>query len=156
MPTDETLRVMIDSNVIISAVMGTKGAPGKLIKEVIQRGDHLLICPFILDEVRKVLTNRFQKSPHLQLIWERLSFFLPFDVLPHPSGEEIKSLDIPLIRDENDLMILSTAIYHNVHVFVTGDKDYHTPEIKKKLNVMNPSEFYSLYILDRSLIRKAT
>ena len=44
------------------------------------------------------------------------------------------------IRDEDDYIILHTAIIENVDIFITGDKDFDDVKIDKP-EIMNASEF---------------
>ena len=44
------------------------------------------------------------------------------------------------IRDEKDEPILRTALYHNVDIILTGDKDFDDLEMNKP-KVITPSEY---------------
>ena len=44
------------------------------------------------------------------------------------------------IRDEKDESILRTALYHNVDIILTGDKDFDDLEMNKP-KVITPSEY---------------
>ena len=44
------------------------------------------------------------------------------------------------IRDEKDEPILRTALYHNVDIILTGDKDFADVEMNKP-KVITPSEY---------------
>ena len=48
------------------------------------------------------------------------------------------------IRDENDYIILHTAIIEDVDVFITGDKDFDDVAIDKP-KIMNTTEFLEKY-----------
>lgn len=44
------------------------------------------------------------------------------------------------IRDPKDAPILAAAITARPDMFVTGDKDFHTPEVKKLIPVQTTSQ----------------
>ena len=48
------------------------------------------------------------------------------------------------IRDENDYIILHTAIIENVDIFITGDKEFYEIDINKP-KIMSVSEFLKIY-----------
>ena len=48
------------------------------------------------------------------------------------------------IRDENDYIILHTAIIEDMDIFITGDKDFENINIKKP-KIMTASKFIDIY-----------
>lgn len=48
------------------------------------------------------------------------------------------------IRDENDYIILHTAIVENVDVFITGDKDFYDVNVDNP-EIMSTTEFLEKY-----------
>ena len=48
------------------------------------------------------------------------------------------------IRDDNDYIILHTAIMENVDIFITGDKDFYEIDIDKP-KIISVSEFLKNY-----------
>lgn len=143
------LRVMIDTNVVISALLNKEGAPGLIVKEVLAQGDELVVCPYIIEEAQKVLARKF---PRLAVVWNTLSHYLPMTILPPPRARHLSWRLIPKIRDECDQEILNHAIAHDVHVLVTDDYDFHVPEIKSVIPVMTSTEFWHHYNQDRSAL----
>lgn len=65
----------------------------------------------------------------------------PFTLVYSPMMLEKKLFKI---RDENDYIILHTAIVEDVDVFITGDKDFDDVAIDKP-KIMNTTEFLEKY-----------
>ncbi|MFT9494593.1 MULTISPECIES: putative toxin-antitoxin system toxin component, PIN family [Bacillota] len=129
------LRVFIDTNVLISAVISETSPCRNLIRNLIQ--NHVLIlCSYSLTEVSRVLKNKF---PGKMTHWDYMLTNMEFELSYTP--EDLSMFDAPYIRDPEDLPILISAIIAEPDVFVTGDKDFHTKEIKDYLVVYTPADF---------------
>lgn len=61
-------------------------------------------------------------------------------MIPTPDDEINEEL---LIRDVKDRPILRAAIYANVDILLTGDKDFLESDVKSP-RIMNPSDFLNL------------
>lgn len=48
---------------------------------------------------------------------------------------------VPPIRDPADLPILASAMLAQPDILVTGDNDFHTPEIQEYFTVLTPADF---------------
>ena len=83
----------------------------------------LLICSYSIVEVNRVIRKRF---PAKITEWEH---FCP------------RGFPSPYIRDEKDMPILVSAILAQPDVLVTGDYDFHTPEIQEYFAVYTPADF---------------
>ncbi len=76
--------------------------------------------------------------------FNRLDDFLkefPFELVYSPSNISEKLFNI---RDENDYIILHTAIVENVDVFITGDKDFYDVDVDNP-EIMSTTEFLEKY-----------
>ena len=49
------------------------------------------------------------------------------------------------LRDEKDIPVLSDAIYHNVDILLTGDKDFLEAGIETP-QVVSPSELLEIFL----------
>lgn len=111
------MRVVLDTNILVSALISSSGPPGQLLSAV-KRGDMALVTSeYQLDELRKVLAR------------ERLR---PY-VRPEEAQDLIDSLEtvgtliseLPecgLLPDPADNPILATAIAGRANLIVSGDK----------------------------------
>lgn len=106
------MRVVLDTNVIVSAVM-LGGLPEKLLVKILS-GDHVIvISPYIIEETNRILRTKFSSKPDsLKLLNDLLKeadiqYFEPF---------------IHDLSDEPDNRILETAVVGKAEIIVTGDK----------------------------------
>jgi predicted nucleic acid-binding protein len=55
---------------------------------------------------------------------------------------DYRPYSIPDIRDEKDIPILVSIVIAEPDILITGDKDFHTDEIKEYISVYTPSDFF--------------
>ena len=135
MSENSDLRVFVDSNVLLSAIRSEKSVSSHLLSLVIER-HHLVICSYSITEVSQVISKRF---PEAMTVWDSFLTSLEFELTYTPAHP--LSFSAPPIRDPKDLPILVSALAAQPDIFVTGDQDFHTPEIQEHLVVLTPSEF---------------
>ncbi|MFS0728366.1 putative toxin-antitoxin system toxin component, PIN family [Paenibacillus sp. 1P07SE] len=133
--TNSSLRVFVDSNVLISAMQSENSISRKLLL-LIAEEHQLILCSYSLTEVARVLAKRF---PHKLSTWDQFLIRLEFELAYTPS--DLNAFSAPPIRDDKDLPILVSALLAQPDLLVTGDRDFHTPEIKEQLVVLTPSDF---------------
>jgi len=63
----------------------------------------------------------------------------------------LSTVKVPYIRDQKDLPILVSAMVAQPDIIVTGDLDFHTPEIQEHFTVMTPGDFLRTFSDDLSL-----
>lgn len=131
------MRVMIDTNVIISAILNPQGTPKEAFSKAADFPFQLVLCNYIKDEVFSVFLRKFPKS---LVVAE--SFFAEISAEMNIVSEFSEHSEA-LIRDVKDRPILRAAIQANVDILVTGDKDFLDSGITKP-RIMTASEF--LYI----------
>ena len=128
---------MVDSNILLSALLFPNGAVAKAFEKCIQNYD-LIICTYVIDECKRVVRKKFPKYI------ETLDSFLQnlaFELVYTPTNPKPNLFEI---RDKNDYPILYTAIKENVDLFLTGDKDYYDIIIEKPI-IVSPSTFLEKY-----------
>jgi putative PIN family toxin of toxin-antitoxin system len=91
---------------------------------------------YVLDEITGVLHRKFGLS--LGAVAEVLSG-LATEVVPEPPPAAVAEAE-SLLRDPKDVPVLAAAIAAEVDGLVTGDKDLHTREVKKRLRVLTTRE----------------
>lgn len=131
------MQVMVDSNILLSALLFPNGAVAKAFEKCIQNYD-LIICTYVIDECKRVVRKKFPKYI------ETLDSFLQnlaFELVYTPTNPKPNLFEI---RDKNDYPILYTAIKENVDLFLTGDKDYYDVIIEKPI-IVSPSIFLEKY-----------
>lgn len=129
------LRVFVDTNILISAILSERSISSRLLTFVIEE-HQLIVCSYSITEVSKVLQRKF---PGLLAKWDRFLTSLEFELAYTPS--DLSTVSAPPIRDPADLLILVSAVAAQPDILVTGDYDFHTPEIFEHFTVMTPADF---------------
>ena len=124
------MKVLIDTNILISAALSSKGTPYQAFVKAISSPNHGLVCEQNIDEMRRIFNRKFPKKiPALEAFLSLA--LLTLEVIPTPIEEHISE---EKIRDANDRPILRAAIYAKADILLTGDKDFlesglHNPKI---------------------------
>ncbi len=112
-------RVVIDANVLVSALVGA--GPSSRIVAAVFNSEQLdaVVCPLLVAEIADVLARpRIQKRVPVQRAEEFLdNVAILFDLVDDPAEIE------PLLRDPDDDYLVSLARQHDVDWNITGDKD---------------------------------
>lgn len=132
------MRIMIDTNIIISAILFPISIPSRFIEEVISKHS-IVLCSHIIDELHRVFNKKFKnKLLHLEKFLSKFSFEFVY------TPQDIEIDKYPDIRDVADLPILVSAIIEDVDVIVTGDKDFFDVEIEKP-EIITVKEYFERY-----------
>ena len=126
-------RVVIDTNVHVSAVLSPGGASDRLVVHV--NNQHtIVLCEAILDELQNTLTNKFRYSSDLAS--ELVEGLRSIAEIVEPA-----TFDRQICRDPDDDAILGTAVAGNADCIVTGDSDLLVLERFEGVDIISPSEF---------------
>lgn len=127
------MKVFLDTNVIASAT-ATRGLCADLFRTVIEFHE-LVISEHLLDELRRVLKDKFNASPEMiaDVVWLLQQDTIFARALP-PS-------DIPL-KDPADVAIVSSAINGGADILVTGDREMQALKHVGKLQILTPRQFW--------------
>ena len=132
------MRIMIDTNIIISAILFPNSMPSRFVEEVASKYS-IVLCSHIIDELQRVFNKKFKdKLLHLEKFLSKFSFELIY------TPQDIEIDKYPNIRDVADLPILVSAIIEDVDVIVTGDKDFFDVEIEKP-EIITVKEYFERY-----------
>lgn len=128
------MRIMLDTNVFISALLFPNSIAGRLLVNVLT--DHnLVLCSYIIEELHSVFERKFRsKIDDLEIFLSELSCDLVY------TPKKIDETKYPYIRDINDLPILVSALIADVDMLITGDKDFYEVDIEKP-QIVSPAEF---------------
>lgn len=111
------MRVVLDTNVLVSALISKEGPPGRLLAAVKRTDLTLVTSAYQLDELREVLGRDYLRH-----------YIRPdeaYDLLYNLESVGIIVTDLPecdLSPDPEDNPILSTAIAGEAGMIVSGDK----------------------------------
>ncbi len=124
------IRVVFDTNVLISAA--TLGLQATYAFTLVKRGQiHHSSSEEILAELADKLQEKFQFDPI------EVDRFLGY-VRRHSSLVLSRELDVPALRDPNDLHVIGTAVVAEANLIITTDPDLLTLKRYKKIGIIHP------------------
>lgn len=130
-----TNRFVVDTNVLISALLFKNSVPFRAI-ELAEKQGIILYSEVTLNELEQVL-NRKKFNKYLSLE-DRQVFLLKFI-----SASELVSITekIAVCRDEKDNKFLELAVSGNANVIVTGDLDLLVLNPFQAVEIITPDMF---------------
>jgi putative PIN family toxin of toxin-antitoxin system len=130
-----TNRFVVDTNVLISALLFKNSVPFRAI-ELAEKQGIILYSEATLNELEQVL-NRKKFNKYLSLE-DRQVFLLKFI-----SASELVSITekIAVCRDEKDHKFLELAVSGNANVIVTGDLDLLVLNPFQSVEIITPDIF---------------
>lgn len=130
------MRVLIDTNVLISAALNATGSPFLAYKKAASVPFHGMICEQNVDEMRRIFNKKFpERLPALDRFLSLA--LLTLELVPVPAMENEKE---SLVRDTADRIILRAAIEARADILLTGDKDFLESGIEKPI-ILTPAQF---------------
>lgn len=134
------MRILIDTNVWVSALLWPDSLPHRVLQIVLQ--DHtVILSPGIMDELRDVFDRKF---PHRRADLERFFKQLSYELAPESAGTIGKLSHV--LRDPDDVHILISALSANADVLLTGDQDFVELPMTKPL-ILTPRQFIERFTL---------
>ena len=134
------MRVLIDTNILISAALSSKGTPYQAFIKAVTYPNHGMVCEQNIDELRRIFNRKFPQKIHALETFLSLAL-MTLERVPTPVEEHISESKI---RDVNDRPILRAAIHAKADILLTGDKDFlesglATPQILTAADFVNLS-----------------
>ena len=133
-----TLRVVVDTNVLVSGLLSVEGSPARVVDLV--RGAHvtLLLDGRILHEYRTVLARpKFQRAIQPAQAEALLALF---SVL----GEHVAARPLNVAQpDPDDVPFLEVAVAGHADALVTGNLKHFPPT--PGLRILGPADFLTYY-----------
>ena len=120
MSVSPAIKVMLDANIIISAIYNPSGRSFLAFQKASESPYVLVFCDQIIDEIRRIFNRKF---PHKISAMERFLAIAHYDLITLTSDDTAVD-DEAKIRDVNDRPILRAAMKAGVNIFVTEDKDF--------------------------------
>jgi len=113
------VRIVLDTNILVSALISGEGAPGQVLAAVKSLGVTLITSRFQVDELRDVLAR------------DRLQQYIrreeADDLLYHLEAVAVVVAELPAVSlsaDPDDNPILAAAIAGDADLVVSGDRDH--------------------------------
>lgn len=135
------MRVLIDTNVLISAALNFGGIPYQAFVKASTYPNRGLISEQNVDEMKRIFNKKF---PDRQNALDRfLSLALmTLELVPVPAELNLEETQI---RDVNDRPILRAAIASKADFLLTGDKDFLEADVKHPV-IVSPANFLTKYV----------
>lgn len=133
------LRVVLDTNVLLSGLAYPTSLPGRIIQAWRSGSIEVVLSPFILEELRRVLPRLSHRHGLSETEIDDLVDILSIQ------AEMIEPSDVGIaqLRDRNDLPILATLIAGareaQVSYLISGDKDLLV--LATEYPIMSPAKF---------------
>ena len=131
------MRVMIDTNVLISALLFPNERMNALIYAITQK-HQLVLSSYVVEELLAVTRRKF---PQKTGIVDTLLSALPYELAYTPQEMEAGLFEI---RDEKDYPVLYSAITEDVDILITGDRDFLDIDIERP-EIFTPAQFMELH-----------
>ena len=134
------MRVMFDTNIVISAAFFPNGAAAKFCRLVLSR-HRVFVSSYSLDEAWDVARRKFRGNERA------LDVFMQnngISMLKTP--ENLDGFLLPHIRDMDDYPVLASAMNADMDVLVTGDKDFDDVKINRP-QIMTIAAFTERFLL---------
>lgn len=137
------LRIVLDTNVLLSGLAYPASGPGKILAAWRHGSVEVLLSPYILDELRRVLPKLAHRhglsSAEIDDLVDTLS--IQAEVIEPAATNE------PRLRDLNDLPVLGTLLMalqsNGADYLVTGDKDLLA--LASSYPIITPSDFWAAH-----------
>lgn len=129
------LRVVLDTNVLVSGLAYPAGFPGRIVKAWQQGGLGVVLSKYILEEMVRVLPklSRNRRSP--SEIRDLADSFLFMAEIVEPGWAVEEAL-----RDRADPPVLGTLLAARADYLITGDKDLLA--LAGKYPIVTPAVFW--------------
>ena len=129
------MRVVIDTNVLVSGVMNPQGVPGRIVDEVLAGAFTVLYDDRIMSEYREVLAR-----PAFGFNLTDIDALLDFIEM---TGETVTGLRLPiLLPDSRDLPFLEVAAAGRADAVITGNTRHFKPRRgQHAVKICSPAEF---------------
>ena len=128
------MRVVVDTNVIISALLKPGSKPSRILRLILQGDLAIVINDHILAEYTEVASR-----PIFQLDKDKVQI-----VLDYLGSVAIRAPSLPIrpsLPDPGDEPFLEAALSTKAHFLITGNKKHYPARSCKKVTVVTPSEF---------------
>ena len=133
------MRITLDTNVLVFSLIVAAGSADQVVRVVRDDEVEMVISQFILDELARVLTEKFELPP--KAVQKAVQRFQRLATIVEP----ILTIDI-IKEKENDNRILECAVTGKVDYLVTGDKKHILPLGSiRGIPIVSVSEFLHKY-----------
>ena len=133
------MKVLIDTNVLVSAFLHPGSTPYKAFYKAVTWPHSGILCDQNVDELRRIFNRKFPEKVGAMETFLSLAL-MTLDLVPVPV---LEADDEGKVRDVKDRPILRAAIYAGADILLTGDKDFLDAGIVYP-KCLSPAEFLLL------------
>ncbi|GIK09441.1 MAG: putative toxin-antitoxin system toxin component, PIN family protein [Anaerolineaceae bacterium] len=137
------MRVVFDTNVLVSALLFEESMPAQAFFFAVARGV-VLISAELVNELQRVIYR--PKFDRYIADSQREDFILS---LVETSELVVVAETINICRDPKDNMILELAVSGDADMIVTGDDDLLVLNSFQEITILNPQEFLESFSFDK-------
>ncbi len=118
------MKILLDTNVLISAfIFG--GKSGSLLSKLFDSEHEIYVSEYVDQEFKETLNLKWpDKADKAYDLLHKMTAIHFCESTDQKLGD---------LRDRKDIPVLSDALYHNVDLILTGDKDFLEADLKQPL-----------------------
>lgn len=129
------LRVVLDTNVLVSGLAYPVEIPGRILNAWQQGGLRVILSRYILDEMVRVLPRLSRIRLNESEIRDLADSFMLIAEIVEPRATSDETL-----RDPADQQVLATLLAAQADYLITGDKDLLA--LADRYPIVTPAEFW--------------
>lgn len=133
----ERERVIVDANVLYSALYKPEGVCGNIIQATIEGSCQLLSTDSVREEVRRNLIENLSLSEREEA---RLVLALPVEWVPREAHEHRINEAVLLLAHEADAPVLALSLATRLTI-LSGDRHFRSEPVMNKVRVLTPGQF---------------
>ena len=135
-------RVVLDTNVLVSAIIRPPGKPAQILRQAFIRY-RLLTCRFILSELVDVLARKHIQTKYDKLVTSKLR--VKFIEKIHSLGKVVETRTfLDAVSDPKDNPVLACAVDGRADYLVTGDPHLLKLGIFSDVRILTPTQFLQI------------
>lgn len=122
------MRILVDTNVLISAIV-FGGVPRNLLLNLLQNGQQLFVSSYIDQEFHDKIKEKWQdKYQAIYSLYRQMGFIFV----------ESTTQKLGYLRDKKDIPVLSDALFYQIDIILSGDKDFLEADLDKPI-ILSPA-----------------
>ena len=133
------MRILVDTNILISAALNPNGTPYKAFLKAVTYPNKGIICDQNIEELRRIFNRKFPQK--ISLLEHFLSIALMAMEVVSTPNEELE--EESYIRDVADRPILRVALNAKADILLTGGKDFLESGVTNP-KIMTAAEFIAM------------
>ena len=144
MESNNSLRLVVDANVFVSACLSPSRVPGRIIRSILEKRNlTFIVTSEIINEIQTTLTyprvSKYLKMPKEEVARFIISLEIISDYV-HPTKKFGNILD-----DPDDVKYLECAVEGMADVIISGDKHLLSQKVFNGIPILSPRDAWNHY-----------